>query len=249
MTDRRVVRRARPLLGTLVEIGAAIGDDASLQATVDAVDAAFARIAALQDRLSRFDATSDVGRFNAAPPGAAVAIGDDTACVLAAAALLRDESAGVFDVTLGSGANDWRVEQGMLVKLAEGVRIDLGGIGKGFAVDAAVETLLACGIDAGWVNGGGDLRAFGALAVPIALRDEHRGGVSRFASLEDGAFATSRQRDRAGRWRHASVAAPTCLHADALTKVVVASGDTSDPLLARLDARAWLHAEPQLAAI
>ena len=239
-----IVRRARPLLGTLVEIGVR----ASARAVSGALDAAFARIAAAQSRLSRFDPGSDVGRFNAAPPGAAVAIGDDTACVLAAAALLRDEGAGVFDVTLGSGANDWRVEQGMLVKLAEGVRIDLGGIGKGFAVDAAVETLLAHGVDAGWVNAGGDLRAFGAICVPIALRDEHRGGTSRFASIEDGAFATSRQRDAAGRWRHVSVAAPTCLDADALTKIVVLRGDASDPLLARRGACAWLHDEAELAA-
>jgi thiamine biosynthesis lipoprotein len=40
---------------------------------------------------------------------------------------------------------------------------------------------------------------------------------------------------------HASVAAPLCLWADALTKIVAASGDASHPLLARHDARAWLH--------
>jgi len=239
-----VVRRARPLLGTLVEIGAR----ANVREAAGAVDVAFARIAAAQSRLSRFDSGSDIARFNAAPAGSKVAIAEDTACVLAAAAHLRDESAGVFDVTLGSGANDWRVEAGMLVKLAEGVRIDLGGIGKGFAVDAAVEALLAHGIDAGWVNAGGDLRAFGAISVPIAVRDEHRGGASHFASIEDGAFATSRQRDPAGRWRHASVAAPTCLDADALTKIVVARGDARDPLLARRGACAWMHNEPELAA-
>jgi thiamine biosynthesis lipoprotein len=40
---------------------------------------------------------------------------------------------------------------------------------------------------------------------------------------------------------HVSVAAPLCLWADALTKIVAASGDPAHPLLARHDARAWLH--------
>jgi thiamine biosynthesis lipoprotein len=240
-----IVRRARPLLGTLVEIG--VPATAFAEAG-RAVDAAFARIARVQSRLSRFDPRSDIGRFNAASARASLAIDDDTAAVLTAAATLRDESNGLFDVTLGTGAKGWRVEARALVKLAEGVRIDLGGIGKGFAVDTAVETLVACGVEAGWVNAGGDLRAFGALAVPIALRDERRGGASRFATIEDGAFATSRQRDPRGVWRHASVAAPTCLWADALTKVVIAGGDPGAALLARFGACAWLHGDAELAA-
>ncbi len=91
------------------------------------------------------------------------------------------------------------------------------------------------------MNAGGDLRAFGAAEVPIDLRDETGGGVRRFATLADGAFATSCIADARGNARHASVAAPCCLWADALTKIVVASGDAIDPLLARFGARAWLH--------
>jgi FAD:protein FMN transferase len=84
------------------------------------------------------------------------------------------------------------------------------------------------------------------------LRDETSGGVRPFATLRDGAFATSHF-DRCSRSRiasderarpvraHVSVAAPLCLWADALTKVVAISGDTSHPLLARFDASAWLH--------
>lgn len=244
MSDRRVVRRARPLLGTLVEIGAAMIDGASPQATAAAVDAAFARIAALQDRLSRFVAASDIGRFNAAPASACIDVGADARTVLAAAAQLRDASDDAFDVTLGSGARAWRLDERGLHKLADAVRIDLGGIAKGHAVDCAVATLESHGVAAGWVNAGGDLRAFGDLALPIELRDEESGGVRRFATLEDGAFATSRREDPDGASRHASVAAQRCLWADALTKVVVATGDASHPLLARFGARGWLHGSP-----
>ena len=243
MSDPSVVRRARPLLGTLVEIGAVTIDGAS-QATVDAVDAAFARIEALQERLSRFIDASDIGRFNAAPADACIDVGDDARAVLRAAAALRDASDGAFDVTLGSGARAWRLDDRGVHKFGDAVRIDLGGIAKGHAVDCAVATLEACGVASGWVNAGGDLRAFGDLAVPIELRDEVAGGVRRFATIEDGAFATSRREAADGVARHASVAAPRCLWADALTKVVVATADAGHPLLERFGARAWLHDSP-----
>jgi thiamine biosynthesis lipoprotein len=74
--------------------------------------------------------------------------------------------------------------------------------------------------------------------------------VADFGRLCDGAFATSRfgAGARSGLstthlWAHShvSVAAPTCLLADALTKVVAATADAGHPLLARSGARGWLH--------
>jgi FAD:protein FMN transferase len=69
--------------------------------------------------------------------------------------------------------------------------------------------------------------------------------VRRFATLGDGAFATSQLTLGTGRGTsspgHASVVAPECVWADALTKIVIASGDARHPLLARFEARAWLH--------
>jgi thiamine biosynthesis lipoprotein len=100
-----------------------------------------------------------------------------------------------------------------------------------------VAALRARGASAGCVNAGGDLRAFGAIELPIALRDERTGGVRPFCRLSEGAFATS----RLAAERHVSVAAPSCMLADALTKVVAASGRIDHPLLARQGAIAWLH--------
>jgi FAD:protein FMN transferase len=236
------LRRARPLLGTLVDIGAADADPARAAA---AIGAAFDRISAIQSRLSRFDGASEIGRFNAAAAGVCIAVGAETRAVLAAARALCDASDGLFDVSLGTGARAWRCDDAGLRKLSSEVRLDLGGIAKGFAVDAAVATLAANGVASGWVNAGGDLRVFGALTLPIDLRDEMRGGVNRFATLGDGAFATSRlafdERSDVARPGHASVAAPECIWADALTKIVIASGDAGHPLLARFGARGWLH--------
>ncbi len=237
------LRRARPLLGTLVEVGVAQADEAW------AMEAAFEAVEEAQARLSRFDGGSDVARFNALPCGAALAVHALTRHVLAAARALQDASGGVFDISLGTGPEDWALEGCWLHKRSAGVRLDLGGIGKGQAVDLAVEALREAGCHAGWVNAGGDLRVFGEMDLPLHLRCESQGGVRAFGHLREGAFATSafgpghRARLAAGGAPvQVSVAAPLCLWADALTKLVAASGNAAHPLLARHGARAWLHA-------
>jgi thiamine biosynthesis lipoprotein len=239
-------RRARPLLGTLVEVGA----DATAPAA--ALDAAFAAIAEVQACLSRFDPASDIGAFHALVAGDSIVLRATSVAVLAAARTLQDASDGVFDISLGSAPGGWRCDGARLHKLDPAVRLDLGGIAKGYAVDRAVEALIEHGCATGWVNAGGDLRVFGAVELPLQLRDEQNGGVRRFGMLGDGSFATShfdaasrsrlcRGADRCVPAAHVSVAAPLCLWADALTKIVAASGDPAHPLLARHDARAWLH--------
>ena len=241
-------RRAQPLLGTLVEVGVQGSGDAARAA----LETAFAAVREVQACLSRFEAESDLARFHALHRGESMPMRKATRHVLAAAHALHAASGGAFDISLGTAPDGWRCDGDSLHKASDGVRLDLGGIGKGHAVDCAVAALIAHGCAAGWVNAGGDLRAFGAAELPIRLRDEAGGGVRAFASLRDGAFATSHF-DRCSRSQltglassraaraHASVAAPLCLWADALTKVIALSGDTAHPLLARFGARAWLH--------
>ena len=248
MSAHAILRRARPLLGTLVEVGVRGGDEVLLRA---ACDRAFDTIAQVQRCLSRFEPASDIGRFNAAPLDAWLDIQADTVTVLQAAARLHADSDGAFDIALASAPDGWSLRGAQLHKRHADAQLDLGGIGKGHAVDRAVQALHDAGIDSGWVNAGGDLRCFGSDAVALHVRDEQRGGVVEFGRLRDGAFATSwfgagcrtplvnASRDAARA--HISVAAPSCLWADALTKVVAASGDIHHPALAMRDARAWLH--------
>ena len=250
-TARAWQRRARPQLGTLVEVGVLVPAVGHLRVTV-AIDAAFAAIQLAQDGLSRFDPHSDVSRFHALRRGERMTLRPVTHHVLAAAQALHLASGGLFDISLGSAPDGWALDGDALVKLHGQVRLDLGGIGKGHAVDLAVQALRDSGCTAGWVNAGGDLRTFGDVDIPLHLRCEQRGGVRSFAVLRDGAFATSafgpggRARLAGsdglhGQAAHISVAAPLCLWADALTKVVALSGQAAHPLLARYGARAWLH--------
>ncbi len=155
----------------------------------------------------------------------------------------------------------YRCEQQPLVrKLAPGW-VDVGGIAKGYAVDLAVEALQRAGADSGCVNAGGDLRGFGDRDWPVAVRDPLAPGrVGAQVKLRNEALATSAAcfsaRRHQGRQVSAlvdgrsgeplvtpasvSVRAPRCALADALTKVVLASGDARHPALAGMQASAFI---------
>jgi len=189
------IRRARPLLGTLVEIGAAGENPAR------AIDAAFAEIADVHRLMSFHEAASDVSRLNRAPLATPVKVDPRTCEVLSWAERISRLSAGAFDITIGAalvGAGflpkpadaeeafdeasfrDVKLLPDCRVLLRRRVWIDLGGIAKGYAVDRAVEALQKNGIERGLVNAGGDLRVFGA-PQPIHLR--HAEDPSRFVFL------------------------------------------------------------------
>lgn len=231
------VRRAQPWLGTMVEVSAV----AAPEQAHAAIDAALAAVARIHNAMSPQQAGSDVARFNQGAVGR-YAIDPWTAEVLQAAHELASASHGAFDITLGNGGwPAWSLLAGQLIKHTGYSRLDLGGIAKGYAVDRAVEALQTAGIAAGWVNAGGDLRVFGDLDFPLHIRSPEAPERSRpLLALRDGAFATSVFNQDAVR-QHISVAAPLCLWADALTKVVAFAPAHCEQLLARYHAQTWRH--------
>jgi FAD:protein FMN transferase len=255
------VRRARPALGTLVELGLdPVGPPRAAGApswVETALRAGWAAIAEVEQAMSAFLPTSDVGRFNAAPSGACLEVSAATAAVLLAARALQRESDGLLDVSLGSGAEGWSLTAAgrgtLLRKHAAGVRLDLGGIAKGYAVDRALEAMADSIASSGrrprcWANAGGDLRTHG-VAIRVHLRDERSGGARPWLTLRGGAVATSdfgpaaraRLAGGAARASHVSVASPWCFLSDALTKVVALSGRPDHPAVAAHGATAWIH--------
>lgn len=232
-------RRARPLLGTLVEVGVPQGHG-------DVFEGVFQAVLQVESVMSKHRSDSDIGRFNAASAGSVIEVHPWTLRVLSLARELESATAGRFDIAQGSGR--WDLVDGGLMKMDAFTRIDLGGIAKGEAVDRALGALLQGGASCGWINAGGDLRVKG-LELPIGLRDESRGGLRPWATLRDGALATSHfpveePHRLSGQpiARHVTVAAPSCLAADALTKVVALTGVTVGPLFDRFEAQAWIHA-------
>ena len=179
---------ARPLMGTEFRIVLYGADQARADA---AADAAFDRIAELEDELSDYDPQSELARLGRSTDGELptdpIRVSEDLFDVLALAVEVCDASGGAFDVTVGPYVRLWRRarRQGELpsrarldeasvsvgrrgleldparrtVRLcAPAMRLDLGGIAKGYAVDRALDVLEARGIESALVAGGGDIR-------------------------------------------------------------------------------------------
>jgi thiamine biosynthesis lipoprotein len=272
------LRRARPLLGTFVEVAVfAAGPHGHA-----AIEAAFAAAAKVHRLMSFHDPDSDISRLNREASARAVTVDPWTFEVLQMAVELHGRSNGAFDVAVAPALQ----ELGLLPRHEDRtsphrsrcdalelrppcaarfrdpcVRIDLGGIAKGFAVDRAVEVLRQSGVAGGLVNAGGDLAAFGPRSHAIHLRDPRNGRiVMGEVAVTDGALASSgggldpflswevaapRILDpRTGRPPRsvvgATVRAPSCMVADALSKIVMIEGESADALLTHFQAAALL---------
>jgi FAD:protein FMN transferase len=185
------IRRARPLLGTFVEIEAAGPDKSGIN---QAIDAAFETVATVHRLMSFHEPDSDVSRLNREADARPVFVHAWTFRVMEAAVELHRRSHGIFDIAIapilqGSGllppsrkhgrfgtaapaCDAIELFQGQMVRFrSPGITIDLGGIAKGFAVDSALEVLRKSGTATnGLVNAGGDLAAFGDEAQRIHVR-------------------------------------------------------------------------------
>ncbi|MBV8464681.1 MAG: FAD:protein FMN transferase [Burkholderiales bacterium] len=202
------LRRARPWLGTVVDI-AIEGPEHHLDA---AMAAAFAAIETVHGLMSFHEAASDVSRINAVPTGVEIAIDPHTAAVLAMACDLSERSAGAFDITTAARLvvdgflpphadfptpdkqadyRDLRLLDGNRVRWLRKGWIDLGGVAKGYAVDCAVAELQAHGVSDGVVNAGGDLRCFGRPQAITVRHPFDPGRVLALGYLTDAAIATS----------------------------------------------------------
>ena len=249
-----MIRRARPLLGTIIAIAA--------DAAPATIEAAFAAIAHVHACMSAQGADSDISRINGEAHRSAVAVDPWTFEVLERALELSDATGGAFDMVVpGGGAchTDVILESGA-VRLRRPARLDVSGIAKGFAVDVAIDLLQRAGASAGIVNAGGDLRFVGAKDRGVRVRVPGRPAQSvQLPPLPHPAYATSsgefgtRLYDpRTGAssamdWS-VTVAATTCLVADALTKATALLGPVSS-LLKRFDAAAFaLDADGRLHA-
>lgn len=276
-----VIQRMRPWLGTFVEIRAEGLVEAE---SARVIEAAFAEIAVVHRRMSFHAADSDLARLHRAPVGAGVRVDARTREVLECALRIAAASDGCFDPTIAAQQVGWgflprpdspfapdpcaswrdiELVDDDCVRLRRPLWLDLGGIAKGYAVDRAIEILIAAGATQAGVNAGGDLRLFGSRTECIHLRTS--GGFHEIVpgiELTNAAVASSaglrtRRRVR-GRWQDThvhgrerrpvgalssvSVVAEHCIVADALTKVVLAASvKASRAVLAAFGAHACTH--------
>lgn len=271
----QLVRRARPLLGTMVTIQARLDADAlpgedGLAHVHQILDKAFRVIQEIECAMSAHSLDSDLARLARAVPGADIVVSRHTVAVLRLAKYWHQTSGGAFDPVLAANhlsALDMRPAfRGLAlaphvtlrelsivgddtVRLERPMRLDLGGIAKGYAVDCAIAELTANGLATALVNAGGDLRGSGAWAWPVQVRSadtptrtQKMKGLQgvRNAALAtstgapvNGEFVRTRRARLAAHWTSCTVHAPDCVTADALTKWGLQSGAKS-PRLERI---------------
>ncbi len=235
-------------MGTEVEL---LVDAARADRELDAAEAEFQRLDRL---LSRFRPDSEISRLNRA---GAIEGSPDTVRVVELALRARARTGGRFDPTVhdavAAAGYDRSFEQvapdddelpsgarcgggvwvdGSRIELEEGFRLDLGGIGKGYAAERAAEILALAG--SCLVNAGGDIAVRGS---------SWRIGVNDDVTLElsAGGIATSgrdrRHWRRNGRELHHLIDPGTGTPADTGLLSVTAIAD--DAIEAEVDAK-WL---------
>ena len=245
-------RRLRPALGTFVAISGRAADEAIVQR---AIAAAFGAFALVNDRMHPTHVRSDLTSIRESRVGCAVAVHLWTWEVLNWSQRLNAMSSGRFDPCVPESRGrifdiDLPAPGTLVCKVP--VVIDLGGVAKGFAVDRAIDALMAAECSEGQINAGGDVRCFGPAASTIWLRVA---GCARPISLRNSACAVSdparisAPSEHRGYYgppgtaaapvggRAAIVVAPTAMVADSLTKCVVLAGNASD----RGDLETLLH--------
>lgn len=223
----RLVERSRVSMGSQLRIGAWTTDDARAVETFEDIFKEFDR---LENLLSVWKDGSDVIRMNRNAGVAPVPVSDDTINVLKEAADASVVTRGKFDITFGALADIWRfdhdqdnsVPDRQLIEIRlpridyravqvdatartafisrPNMKVHLGGIGKGYAVDRAIAMLRARGFADFLIQAGGDLYVAGSNGpVPWTLGiADPRGSHEPFATLDvrDGTFSTSGDYER-----------------------------------------------------
>lgn len=121
-----------------------------------AAQAAFGLCDRLERELSRFRTNSDIARVSHLAAGEQTRVSPATLECLVIARHLYEVTGGAFDVSIGTGLPLLEFDpDDLVVRAAEGgVTVDLGGIGKGYAVDLMAELLEEWGLGSALVHGG-----------------------------------------------------------------------------------------------
>jgi thiamine biosynthesis lipoprotein len=200
---------------------------ASQAAAPAAIAAAFAEISRLEGILSDYDPDSELSQLSAAAPTSApVAVGDDLWRVLSTAVAWRDRSGGAFDPTVGPLTTLWRQARrsGVMPRadklaaarqavgpdtlvldedrrtamlVAPAMRLDLGGIGMGYAIDRGMDVLAMHGITSAMIDASGDIAVSGpppgadAWTIEVDARVDEDGAGRETVALVNAAVTTS----------------------------------------------------------
>lgn len=221
-----VLKRAQMQMGTIVQITAVAPTEAAAQ---QAVTAGFQEIRRLEGLLSTWIPTSELSRVNEAAGREPVKVGPETMLILKRSIEMAGLTEGGFNIAIGPAVDVWKVTEETripdeaelarlkpLIDLSQvrldertgtahlakpGMRVDVGGIGKGFAADRAVVVMQATGAMAGVVALSGDIKTFGKMpdGSPFLFGIQHprkEGAILARVELQDEAISTAGDYER-----------------------------------------------------
>jgi len=224
----RQIEAGRPLLGTWVRVVARHPDR---ELATRAIELAFAAIRDVDAQMSVHRPDSDLSRVNQAAGRGPVRVPHALLTVVGRALEFAARTQGVYDPTVlplmraygfygppqsnaptalqvdrANERTDWRGVQidpvaGTIALAREGMGLDLGSIGKGWAVDCAVAALRAEGIESGLVDAGGNVYGLGAPedepeGWAVGVLHPATGRTEHVFHLRDSAVATSGNSER-----------------------------------------------------
>ena len=217
------------VMGTFARVVAVAADSNTAKGCIEA---AFAEIEKIDELMSDYKSASEISELNRDGFRRAVKVSKSTYEVLQKSIEFSKLSGGAFDVTVGPLVDLWhsagdanflptdaelqqarsKVGYDKLILDAnetsvrfavKGMRVDLGGIAKGYAIDKAVEAMQKAGAVGGMVIVGGEIQCFGlpqgnqskwriGLQDPDKAKDGFDAGTTLLVlHLTDGAVATS----------------------------------------------------------
>jgi len=226
--DAHIVARSGLAMGSELTLMAWTADEDPANRAFDAVFAEFNR---LDQLMSVWKKDSDILRLNAAAGDHSVPVSKETIDALVTARQVSEWTEGKFDVTFGALSDIWKFDQdqddsvpsqaaiaarlplidyrklaidapaGTAFLQKKGMRANLGGIGKGYAVDRAVALLKDAGLNDFSIQAGGDLYVAGHRGdrpwrLGIADPRAPDGAIFARVDLTDSTFSTSGDYER-----------------------------------------------------
>ncbi len=221
-----LLKRAQMHMGTVVSITAVASNKDAAQA---AVQAGFQEIKRLEQLLSTWRPDSDLSRVNSAAGERPVRVSEETFKLVARSLEIAQMTEGGFNIAVGPAVEawsvterqqipsprdleqlqplvDWRVIQldageRTIFLPRRGMRIDVGGIGKGYAADRAANVMKQVGGFGGVVALSGDIKTFGNLpeqgGFPVGVRHPRReGSLLATITLKNEAISTAGDYER-----------------------------------------------------
>jgi thiamine biosynthesis lipoprotein len=224
--EPKLFRQSQFLLDTFVEMTVAAVNE---QDARDAMADAYAEMRRVEALLSKYRSDSQIAKINQfVGDDQFVPVDPEVRDILQRSLQYSVMTGGLFDITIGSLIDLWGIgteheripddselkhilpfidyrnveiqaDQGVRLRYQE-VKLDLGGIAKGYSVDRGIEVLQSRNISSALLNAGGDIRCIGMKpdGTPwrIGVQHPRESGILGVIELQDASVATSGDYER-----------------------------------------------------